>query len=213
MRFAMIFAHILMGKLNLEQSTFFLDPPNRPNLFGLMLVAALVVPPPVPCMGPTATSVAPEATMATFASFGVAARGNPISDLKIGKTKHAATQCCIPWHQRCTSGPIWGVVAPPTTKYPAYCSICAGPAGSTQCGNRRLPGGKCEDGGTLFSQWTGLPNIGTALGPPRQTVVTKYPFGGCPSPEIHHCPRVQELAQAAPAAGTGRPRAPKSWPR
>ena len=166
-------------------------------------------------MGPTATSVAPEATMATFASFGVAARGNPISDLKIGKTKHAATQCCTPWHQRCTSGPIWGVVAPPTTKHAAYCSICAGPAGSTQCGNRRSPGGKCEDGGTLFSQWTSswLPNIGTALGPPCQAVVTKYSFDGCPSSEIHHCPRVQELAQAAPAAGTGRPRASKSWPR
>ena len=47
-RFAMIFAHVLMGKLNLEQSTFFLDPPNRPILFGLMLVAAHVVPLPVP---------------------------------------------------------------------------------------------------------------------------------------------------------------------
>ena len=77
----------------------------------------------------------------------------------------------------------------------------------------RSPGGKCEDGGTLFSKWTGLPNIGTALGPPCQAVVTKYSFDGCPSPEIHHCPRVQGLAQAAPAAGTGRPPAPKSWPR
>ena len=164
MRFAMVFAHNLMGKLNLEQS---LNPPNRSNLFGLMLVAALVVPPPVPwAQRQHRWPQRPQWPLLPVLEWRPGA--TQFRTLKLAKPNmRQLNAACTPWHQRCTSGPIWGVVAPPTTKYAAYCSICAGPAGSTQCGNRRSPGGKCEDGATLFSKWTGLPNIGTALGPPH----------------------------------------------
>ena len=106
--------------------------------------------------------------------FGVAARSNPISDLKIGKTKHMAASCCTTRHQRGLTGPISGVFAPPRTKYDAYCSRCAPPAGGTQCGNWRVAGGKCEDGGTQFSQCTRWAIIFTALQAAEWVVVTKY---------------------------------------
>ena len=170
---------------------------------------------PTSAMGPTATSVAPEpeATMATFASFGAVLTGTSFSDLKIGQTEHTAAQWCTPRGQQSRFGPMGGAFCPRPSQIPVYCSRCKPAHGRTLGSSWRWRGGRCEHGGTHFSPCTRWAINFAAPGAHKQKVPVKYPTVCRAGPEFHHGPGHRGLAWAALGGGAGRPRPPKSWPQ